>query len=281
MQKTIIKKLPRPLRSAAKRTFKVVDILGEQKLGMLAASVAYYGAIAFFPLIVVIVAIGGLVLEPEQIDQIAVNMSHVLPSDIASLISTQLQNAMDNKSGNLMVAVIGFAVAVFGISGVVQTMITATNAAFEVRDRRNPIKLRFVSIVFTVGLILGLSVTLPLIFVGGDMLLSLGVPDFLASTYTYTRWVVLLILTMWGVAIFFRYGPDRERFKLRWLNPGVVFASAGWLTISAAFFTYLKYFANFNSSYSLFAGIISLMIWLNLSALIILIGAAINHTYDT
>ena len=53
-----------------------------------------------------------------------------------------------------------------------------------------------------------------------------------------------------------------------------------WLLITAVLFIYLQYFSNFSDSYSLFAGIIALMMWLNFSAFAVLMGADVNKIFD-
>lgn len=50
---------------------------------------------------------------------------------------------------------------------------------------------------------------------------------------------------------------------------------------TALFFVYARYFANFSDSYSIFAGIIVLMTWFNLTSFIILLGAEINYRLET
>lgn len=58
---------------------------------------------------------------------------------------------------------------------------------------------------------------------------------------------------------------------------GSLVATGLWMTVTTLFFVYVRYFANFSDSYSLFAGMIILMIWLNLSSLSLLIGAVVDR----
>src|SRR5690606_32940204 len=59
----------------------VKDSLGKKNLSALAAGVAYYSTLAFFPLLAAIVAIGALLITPEQLDGLIEVAEGYLPGD--------------------------------------------------------------------------------------------------------------------------------------------------------------------------------------------------------
>jgi membrane protein len=113
-----------------------------------------------------------------------------------------------------------------------------------------------------------------------DWLAGLGVPGYLVMFLSIVRWLLLIGIIMLALAALYRYGPNRQNPKWQWVSWGAIAATMLWLLATIAFFVYARYFAHFSDSYSLFAGIIVMMTWFNLSALTFLIGAEVNHNLE-
>jgi membrane protein len=79
-----------------------------------------------------------------------------------------------------------------------------------------------------------------------------------------------------GLAILYRYGPDRRTPKWRWLTPGAVLAMLLWIAGSALFSLYVTQFGSYNKTYGSMGAVVILMTWFLLTAYIVLIGAEIN-----
>lgn len=245
----------------------------------LAAGVAYFGTLSFFPLLAVLVAVGGMTLDDAQVVAIVNGLANFMPGDITSLISTQLQNAAANQQANAIVAVFAIGLAIFGVSGAMASIIKAVNTIYNIKDERSFIKQQVLSIGLTILFILGLALVLPLVFIGGNFLARLGVPYEIISAFDILRWVFLVVIALIGLAVIYHFAPAIKR-KWRWLSWGSIIATIMWIAITAVFFIYLQHFANFSNSYSLFAGIIALMMWINFSALTVLIGADVNKAFE-
>ena len=278
-QSTIRRRLPswKVWKNVAASVFVGV---AEKNLGTLAAGMAFFATLSFFPLIASLVAVGGIVLEPHQMSDVGATFAHYLPQDIANLITTQLNNATQHKVGNIFVAIISFVLAVFSISGAVNAAQIGTNVAYNIKETRSIVRFKLVGMLWTFGLIIALAVLLPILFVNEAFLLKQGFSAALTSAYSIVRWLALILLAVIGLAFFYHYGPNRSRTKFQWFSWGAIIATVLWLFVTAGFFVYLQYFADFSDSYSLFAGIIAMMLWLNLTSFIILIGAEINYQLD-
>jgi membrane protein len=112
-----------------------------------------------------------------------------------------------------------------------------------------------------------------------DWLVSVGLPGAIVMIVSVVRWIVLALAVMIGLDLVYKIVPAHAR-RFRWVSWGSLIATLMWIVVTALFFVYARYFAHFSDSYSLFAGIIVLMIWLNLSSLALLIGAAIDHAAE-
>ena len=245
----------------------------------LSAGVAYFGTLSFFPLLAVLVAVGGMTLDDSQVVAIVNGIANYMPKDITSLISTQLQNAAANQQANAIVAVLAVGLAVFGVSGAMASIIKAINTIYNLKDERSFIKQQLLSIGLTILFIVGIALVLPLVFIGAKFLQDIGLPPAVVSLFGVLRWVFLVIIALVGLAVIYHFAPASKR-KWKWLSWGSIIATIMWIAITAGFFIYLQYFANFSNSYSLFAGIIALMMWINFSALAVLVGAYVNKSFE-
>lgn len=245
----------------------------------LAAGVAYYGTLSFFPLVVALVAITSLVFDASQVVTIADGLTTYLPSDIASLLSTQLENASTHQQSNVLVVIVALAFSVLGVSGAMNSIIKAIIAMNLGKDTRSFIQQQLLSVGLTVGLIAAMAFILPLLFVGPNALIAWNVPDIVIAVFSVVRWLILLAIAIVGLGVVYHFAlPDNRAWQ--WFGWGSLIATALWLIITAGFFVYLQYFANFSNSYSFFAGIIALMIWLNFSAFTVLVGAYVNRACE-
>lgn len=269
------------LASWKKSIIETGKAIGNKNIGILSAGIAYFGILAFFPLVAAMVAIAGTVLPPDSIREAATEVRDVVPGDIYSLVVTQLENASGQTTSNIVIAVVGISIAIFSVSSATTNMMNALNVMYGIKEGRHFVRQRLLGILFTIGLIITMLVVVPLILTGADVLRWLGFPPPVTGTFAVVRWFLLAALTMVGLAVLYHFGPSRpERAKWQWVTWGAIIATLIWIAGSALFFIYLQYFANFSNSYSLFAGLIALMIWLNLSSFVVLLGAEVNHRLE-
>lgn len=258
----------------------IFRMFNQKNIGVLAAGIAYFTSLAFFPSVAALVAISSSLIRPDQVQSVVEALNMYLPEDIASLISTQIQNSSGEYSGNFIVAVLAIAVALIGASGAVNNMIKSLNVAYDIQETRNVFKLRFLSVLLTIGGLLSGLVVIALLAVNPEMLMHWGVPHIVTYLLPYVRWIIIVIIVTLSIAILYKFGANRRETRWRWFTWGASVATILWLLATIVFFVYAQYFASFSQSYSIFAGVIVLMIWLNLSAIAILVGALVNAKFE-
>jgi len=105
------------------------------------------------------------------------------------------------------------------------------------------------------------------------------VADYLGGTpgaiFLWLRWPVSAVIMLLVIASLYHYLPDVEQ-RLRFFTPGSVFAVVGWAIASEAFSAYVRSFGSYDAIYGALGGVIVFMLWMWISALVILIGAEIN-----
>jgi membrane protein len=90
------------------------------------------------------------------------------------------------------------------------------------------------------------------------------------------RWVLLLGGLLAGLAVLYRCAPDRDEPRWRWASPGAIFAAVAWLGASILFSIYVSNFGSYNETYGSLGAVVVVMLWLYLTALVIILGAELN-----
>lgn len=90
------------------------------------------------------------------------------------------------------------------------------------------------------------------------------------------RWPILLITIVVSLAFIYRYGPSRRDARWRWVIWGSILGALLWMAASMIFSWYVATFDSYNRIYGSLGAGVGFMIWLWLSAVIVLLGAQIN-----
>lgn len=256
---------------------RVVDALKRDHVSLLSAGVAFKALLALFPAIIAGISLWGLVADPETVTRQMEAITTALPDEAASLIGDQMETVSSGDGSALGFAfVISILIALWSASGGMAGLIEGVNAAYDEVDRRKfPIK-RGLALLLTVGAIVALLVAVGLIAVLPALLDTLGLGRVGEIAVRIGTWPLLAALAMGGLALLYKVAPDRDDPQFRWATWGAGVATVLWLLGSAAFTLYVENFGDFGATYGAFAGIIILMLWLLLTAFIVLLGAEIN-----
>jgi membrane protein len=160
--------------------------------------------------------------------------------------------------------------------GGVKAMIDALNVIFEQQETRNLLRYNLVALLFTLGsfavflLAIGAVAAVPL------TLSWLKPGETSAVSMQIIRWPGRLIVLLFGLAILYRYGPDRRTARWQWVSVGSVFASVVWIIASYLFSWYLSKFNSYNATYGSLGAVAATMMWLWISASVVPLGAELN-----
>jgi membrane protein len=263
---------PRGWKDIAKRT--LTEVKADQ-VPLLGAGVAFYALLSLFPAVIAGVSIYGLVADPSTVQDQINQLTTMLSPETATIVGTQLQQVTSGAGGALGLAtVIGILTALWSASSGMKALVTGVNLAYDEREGRKFVKLRGLAILLTLGAMVLMAVALTLIVAFPAVADSW--PTVLRWTVGVLRWVLLAVLLIVGLAVLYRYAPDRDEPRWTWVSWGSTVATVLWILASIAFSIYANAFGNYNKTYGALAGVIILMFWLYLTAVIVLVGAELN-----
>jgi len=255
--------------------------IGEDNVSLIAAGIAFYGLLAVFPGIAACMAIAGLVTEPSMIVDQLERYGQLLPQQAAEIIIGQATEVAGSREGGLgLAALAGVLIAIYSSSKGIRSMITGLNIAFDVKERRNFIVQYALTFLMTFLLIVGLLVAIASTVVLPAVFAVLPFPGQTERIVSLLRWPILAGSAIFGLSLIYRYGPARPKPRWRWITPGAVVACLLWIGGSMLFALYVRHFASYNETFGSLGGVVILLMWLWLSAFIILLGAEIDSEME-
>jgi membrane protein len=270
-------KLPRRAwRGVFRRTLKEYKA---DNLPDLAAALTYYGVLAIFPMLIVLVSILGLIgnsVTQPLID----NLGKVAPGAAKQIFTSAIQNIQANKGTAGVLVIVGFAGALWSASGYVGAFMRASNVVWDVEEGRPIWKTIPVRLGVTVATLLLLTAgAIAVTFTGGLARQAgnvIGVGSSAVMIWDIAKWPVLILLVAVMLAILYYAAPNVRQPGFRWVTPGGLLAVLMCIVASALFALYVASFSSYNKTYGALASVIVFLVWLWITNTVLLLGAELN-----
>ncbi|NLJ41360.1 MAG: YihY/virulence factor BrkB family protein [Clostridiales bacterium] len=241
----------------------------------LGAQMAYYLILSFFPFLIFLIALVNYI--PISSGEVLRNLLTILPYEAYILVRDIVVEVVDTRTQGL--ASISGILALWFASNGIGAIISGLNKAYDEREKRTFVKVRFISIVFTLLISLVIVISFILLVFGGvikkQLLDDIELTPVTQGAWNTGRYIFISSVILFIFLALFKYGPSR-RLKWRETIPGAAFSTLGWLGTSIGFSYYVDNFANYSAFYGSIGGVAILLIWLYFSAVVILLGGELN-----
>jgi membrane protein len=257
----------------AGREFMADDCMG------LSQQVAYSSLLAFFPAVVFLVGLLGLIGAYDTLQSF---LDPVAPKAVTDLIETLQQ---DSGGGSVTAIVIGAFGAVWAASGAMGSIVKAVNRAYDHQQETRPFwKVRLISIMLVIASGLVLAGTLLLVVVGGPLGDAIAKRAHFGGAWSWiwnlARWPIAFAVVLVFFALVYYLAPDVDQRNWKWITPGSLTGGLMWLVLSGLFALYTALSSSYSKTYGSLAGGVILLLWLNYSAWAVLFGAELNSELD-
>jgi membrane protein len=251
--------------------------VGEDNISIVAAGVAFYVLLALFPAITAFVSLFGLFADPDQVQAQFANLKGIIPDDAWSLLNDQLTAVASARPASLGIsAVVALVIALWSAGAGVRAMMTALNIAYNEHEKRGSFRFYATAFLFTIGLALLGMVALGVIVIVPVLLSLIDLGGIAQALVRLVPWLVLAAFVAIALGVLYRYGPSRSEPKARWVSSGAILATALWIGASLLFTIYVANFGSYNETYGALGAVVILLMWLWISAFIVLLGAEVN-----
>jgi membrane protein len=260
-------------RDIAWRTWQEI---GADRLPAVAGGVTFYVLLAIFPGVGAFVSLYGLFADvgavSEQLNQLAV----FVPREVLSLVGDQMSRLVAEKQSSLSFAfAVSLLLSLWSANAGMNALFDGLNVAYDEEERRNFFYRRVLTLGFTFGALLFLSIVTAVLVAAPLAARFVGLSES-AQWLIPVRWLVLLLVAGVGFACVYRYGPSRARAQWRWVIWGSVFASVAWIGGSLGFSWYVNNVAHYDATYGSLGAVIGFMMWIWFSVMVVLLGAELN-----
>jgi membrane protein len=261
--------------------WRTYERTGEDRLLATAAGVVFFGLLAVFPAITALVSCYGLFANPATIGANLQTLALMLPEGSFQIVQDQIARVL--MKGNTALGatfLFGLALAIWSANAGVKAVIDALNVVYEEREKRSFIRLNLLSLAFTTGGIAALLLMVSAVVAVPLALDHVGLAPEGRTIVSLARWPLLLVILLTALALLYRFGPSRRPARWEWLSVGTLAAALLWIAGSSVLSWYLSNFANYDATYGSLGAAIGLMMWMWMSAIIVLCGAELNSEIE-
>lgn len=272
-----MKPLPVPQNTFLRFLYLMVQRYLNHRVGIQSAALAFYLLFSIFPFLIFISALLGLLqLNVAAILQV---LSEVLPREVVSLAGIYLNYVGSNSSLRLLL--FGLFFSIYFPMRAANSLMHSVRTAYHLGPPHNAVAHWFKTFLYTVFLIAAIALTLILMTVG-ERVLRYAVAQFHLPVLIAELWAALRFpaIAMTGCfALFLLYALAQDsRPPWRHIWPGTVASLAGWVLLNWLYSFYVNHIAHYSALYGSIGAVIVLLVWLNLSAIVLIMGAEMNGT---
>ncbi|MDG1119257.1 MAG: YihY/virulence factor BrkB family protein [Flavimaricola sp.] len=248
----------------------------QANLGLIAAGVAFFAMFAIFPALAAIIAVFGLVADPSIVESQLELMRDVIPTEAFYLFDAQISRLLGARADTLgWATALSTGVALWSARAGVAALMRGLNA-IKGELNRGGIGHYAVALLLTICLV-GIAVIALLIVVIAPIVLAfLPLGGVAALALEVIRWSVALFILLAALGLLYRFGPNTVDVRTGWVSPGAIVVVVVWIAASVGFSAYLRNFGSYNEVYGSIGAVIALLMWLYISAYLVLLGAVLN-----
>jgi membrane protein len=256
---------------------RVYGRISEDRIIAIAAGVTFYALLAIFPAIAALVSVYGLFSDPATVSEHVSNLSTIMPGGAIDIVSEQMNRVASQGGGTLGFAfLLGLAISLWSANAGIKALFDALNVIYDEQERRSFFALNAISLLFTLSMIAFALIAMAAIVVLPAVLGYLGLGAATEWLIEIGKWPALLAAVALIIALIYRYGPDRENARWRWITWGSAFAAFAWLVASLLFAWYAANFGSYNKTYGSLGAAIGFMTWIWISTVVVLLGATLD-----
>ena len=254
----------------------LMDAAGEQNVGLISAGIAFYGLFAVFPAMAALIAIFGLIADPSVAYAQLEMLAEFMPAGAYALIEAQLLSLLSAPSQALgWATLLSLGIALWSARAGVAALVLGLNAIYGTPNRGGARHI-MVAMLLTLSLIGMAVIALFMVVIAPIAIAPLPLQTETEQLLELIRWIVAITTLLAALGLLYRYGPNRSGARMSWLTPGALLVVLAWFAASAGFSLYVANFGSYNEVYGSIGAVVALLMWLYISAYLILLGAVMN-----
>ena len=247
----------------------------------LAAELAFRFMFATFPFALFLAALGAFVAGwlgvANPTARIISTLGDSIPANVAGPLNTQLADILDHTQPALLS--VGALFTLYSAAGGFNALMKAMNRAFGVTDTRQlPTRIAIdvaLTLVGGIGIVFAAAAVVGGTLITTDLAGRAGVGGATWTALSLLRWPLAFAVLLIAVGSLFRYASC-VRPPWRWALVGAAAFAVAWLIVTYGFGVYVARVGGFDATYGALGGVIVLMLWYYLSAILLVCAAELT-----
>ncbi|CAN5751324.1 hypothetical protein BH23GEM6_BH23GEM6_13000 [soil metagenome] len=241
------------------------DLLGE------AAKVAFYAFLALPPAMLVTFALLGFFGGDGTAAVITNQLQAALPQEATELVERLVDQVVnENAPGPFS---IGLVLALWAASNVFMILGLSLTRTYDLEDDRSWFRRRALALGVMLAAVFLMFVASVSLIWGPQIANSLDLWGAAAVAWNILHWPVAFFFVTLAFYLVYYILPDKDQSDSKGiLAKAALSAAALWLLASTGFRLYVANFASYSESYGIIGAVIVLLLWLYVTALVVLIG---------
>lgn len=245
------------------------------RVGTQSAALAFYLLFMLFPFLIFISALLGML--QLHVAAVVDAAAELLPQEVLEVLERYLSHIGASPNPRLML--FGLTFSVYFPMRTTNALMRAVRTAYHLGPPRNTARHILKSLLYTGLLMVTVMLTLVLTTVSDRWLTygvqRLGLPVMVARLWALLRFPLIGAAGFFALLLLYALAQDtRQPWKNLW--PGTLAALCIWLLFSWAYTWYVEHIAHYSLLYGSIGAVIVLLIWLNMTAAVLIMGAEWN-----
>ncbi len=250
-----------------------------------ANGVAFNFILAIFPTIIFLFTLIPYVTNffPDiNKESIMAFMGEMMPPTMYEVVSTTIVDIVSNQRGGLLT--FGFVFAAYLSTNGMMALMRAFNACYRTIESRGGIKTRLIATGLTFNMAFVLFLAIILLVVGQvslDYIMTnlhwIDLSEFTVGLIFFLRFVVIFVVFFLAISTIYYFGPAIH-YNWKFFSIGSIVATLLCMGVSYGFSYYVTNFGTYNKVYGSIGVLIALMVWIQILAIVLLVGYEINAT---
>ena len=249
---------------------------------LLASALAYSTFFAIPSVLIVATGLFTLIAGPETITHVVNHFHGVVPREALTLLKQSLLRADAHPGSSVVLTIIGFVLAAWGVTSAMSSYMTALDLAYDrPKDSRSFLRRRIVALKMAAVLALAFALVAVLLIFGpvveSAIARHVGSAGIVVTVLWWVaQWPILLGGLLFAFAVLLYLAPDVDQSRWEVVTPGALVAALLWIAASGLFAVYTATFASYNKTWGALSAVIVMLTWLWLTATALLLGAEID-----
>lgn len=254
--------------------------MGRDRLPALSGGVTFYILLATFPAIAAFVSLYGIFADVGTVEKLLLRLHFILPRDAVDLIGSQMLRIAAQRHTTLGAAFVASTLlSIWSANAGMKALFDGLNITYDEIEKRDYVRRSFITYAATLAGLVFLSLVIGVLIGAPVFFHRRGLHD-VRLWWAPLRWVVVFLMASMTFTLLYRYGPSRRHAKWQWVVFGGVGAAIVWLAVSLTFSWYVNNFSHFGVTYGSLGAMIAYMLWVWMTAMVILTGAELNSEIE-